>query len=80
MEYWVYNTMSIFQIHTYIYKHGFIVLCVFFKSSHPKFKLLLAVDATFILSVDGLGITWRPGDIFFTSHASEVGLMIQNIK
>lgn len=49
---------------------------VFFSSSHPKFKLLRAFDVTLILSVDGLGITWRPGDIFFTSQAKEVGLSI----
>lgn len=52
----------------------------FLSLSHPKFKLLRAFDVTFILSVDGLGITWRPGDIFFTSQAKEVGLSIQDIK
>lgn len=50
------------------------------SSSHPKFKLLRAFDVILILSVDGLGITWRPGDIFFTSHANEVGLPIQDTQ
>lgn len=29
----------------------------FLSSAHPKFKLLRAFEVTFILSVDGLGIT-----------------------
>lgn len=52
----------------------------FLTWTHPKFKLLRAFEVTLILSVDGLGITWRPGDIFFTSQAKEVGLPIQDTE
>lgn len=43
-------------------------------SAYPKLRVRRAPGEGTILSAEGLGITWRPGDILRTSQAKEVGL------
>lgn len=43
-------------------------------STHPKLSARRTPGEGTIRSDDGLDITWRPGDIFRTSQAKDVGL------
>lgn len=42
--------------------------------TYPKFRERRALGEGTMRSAEGLGITWRPGDILRTSQASDVGL------
>jgi len=43
-------------------------------STHPKLSARRAPGEGMSRSTEGMGITWRPGDILRTSHAKDVGL------
>lgn len=45
-----------------------------FSWAYLKFRALRAPGEVTILSVEGFGMTWRPGDILRTSQAKDVGL------
>lgn len=45
------------------------------EEAYPKLRVRRTLGDGTSLSFDGLGMTWRPGDILRTSHAKEVGLV-----
>lgn len=66
-KYCVVDTETMHCVHCliYLYKN---------KRAYAKLRARRAPEGGTILSAVGLGITWRPGDIFRTSQAKEVGL------
>lgn len=45
------------------------------EKAYPKLRVRRTLGDGTSLSFEGLGMTWRPGDILRTSHAKEVGLV-----
>lgn len=45
------------------------------EKAYPKLRVRRTLGDGTSRSFEGLGMTWRPGDILRTSHAKDVGLV-----